>query len=192
MLGSQRPPFVKQNHPPLSSSFSYSTMPIQPQSTLKRKRPSQAMYRSEATVDSSGRVREVIVIDDDSPSPPQLQSTLSATPATTTHSVSAAISSSYTNGVRTRAQAAAEALGHAGLSRVPVGAPAPKRRKRDPIPVASGSGANALPSSTGSALRRKALAGKAYEAATPTQAPPYGVGTSGLLKNGTSTLREVC
>lgn len=188
MLASQRPP-ASRNQPPLSSSFSYSTMPVQPTSTLKRKRAAQTSYRSEATIDSSGRLREVIVIDDDSPTPPGPQSTLSATPATTTHSVSAAISSAYTNGVRTRAQVAAEASGHGASSRVPVGAPAPKRRKKDPLPAVSGSAVQVLPSSTGSALRRKALAGKAYDS-TPTQAS-YSVGTTGGIKNGTSSHREV-
>lgn len=186
MLASRRPPNINANPPPLSSTFSYSsTMPLQPQSTLKRKRPVQTSYRSETTVDSTGQLREVIVIDDDSPTPQPTQGTLSATPGT--HSASAAMSSMYTNGVRTRAQVAAEASGSG--SRVPVSAPVAKRRKKDPGPVATSSTAQAVTTSTGSALRRKALAGKAYEP-TPTQ-PSYPAGTNGGYKNGSTTLRQV-
>lgn len=202
MLASQRPP----NSNPLSSSYSYSsssTMPVQPASTLKRKRPIAPAYRSETTVDRDGRIREIIVIDDDSPTPqPTQQGTLSLTPAGGTHSASAAMSSAYTQGVRTRAQAAqaaAEASGSISSSRAPppsssttTSAPAAKRRRRDAGPVASGSGAQSAQTTAAggsSALRRKALAAKAYEA-TPTQAA-YAAGTNGVYKNGSTTLREV-
>ncbi|KAF9519696.1 hypothetical protein BS47DRAFT_1288171 [Hydnum rufescens UP504] len=133
--------------------------PSQPQprtSTLKRKRPAAAAsYRSETQVDSTtGRVREVIVIDDTpSPAPP---APMSITPSTL--SASAAVSSTYSNGVRTRAQVAAEASG----SRLAMAPPTAKRRKKDSNPTPNVSGVNGLPSSTGSALQRKAIAGRAY------------------------------
>lgn len=193
MLASQRPPNINTNAPPLSSQFSYSAMPLQPPPTLKRKRPVTTAYRSETTVDSAGRTREVIVIDDDSPTPQPTQAgTLSATPGT--HSASAALANHYAaHGVRTRAQAAAEASGSASASssqRAPAAPPAAKRRRKETGPVASGSG---VPPPHSGAARRKLNAGKAYEA-TPTQQASFAASasTNGAYKNGSSTLREVC
>ncbi|SRR6266436_3198747 len=184
MLASHRPPpdpLARNKPPPLSSTVSYSSQmaPTQPHlrtSTLKRKRPVAATsYRSETQIDSAtGRIREVIVIDD-SPTPPP-QSQLSITPST--HSASAAISTAYSNGVRTRAQVAAEASG----SRTVAVPPAAKRRKKDTAPVSGGSmTAKPIPSSTGGALQRKALAARAYDHKAPT----------GYTNGSSSNLREV-
>lgn len=157
-------------HPPLSSTISFSKMPPAQSrtTTLKRKRPAQPQisYRSEQHVDATGALREVIVIDD-SPTPPphppaqrnnqQFAPPVSLTPST--HSASAAVSSAYSNGVRTRAQAAAEATGASRSA----AAPAVKRRKKETGPVASTSSSNirAQPTSGGSALARKAIASRA-------------------------------
>ena len=187
IAASQRPapvPHTRQNPPPLSSTITFSTnmAPSQPQprtSTLKRKRPAAAAsYRSETQVDSTtGRVREIIVIEDTpSPPPPAL---MSITPSTL--SASAAVSSTYSNGVRTRAQVAAEASG----SRIAMAPPAAKRRKKDSNPTPSVTGANGLPSSTGSALQRKAIAGRAY------YQKPAATYTNGTTSTASRT-REVC
>lgn len=164
----QRPPPVlgRQNNAPLSSTISYSPKmaPSQTQRTsaLKRKRlPPTTSYRSETQIDSTtGRIREVILIDDDTPSPPPT-APMSITPST--HSAS--IAATYSNGVRTRAQVAAEASG----SRVVPAPPAAKRRKKEAVPVPSGSGngLRAHPSSAGGALQRKAIASRAYDQKVP-------------------------
>ena len=104
-------------------------MPTPPVAARKRKRAHQytVSYSEVQEVDSSGRVREVIVIDDTPPPPPTIS------PATThTQLYSASYQPpTYSAPVRTRARAAAEALVTSGSSSSGI-APAPKKRKRDP------------------------------------------------------------
>ncbi|TFK27188.1 CMGC/CLK protein kinase [Coprinopsis marcescibilis] len=95
--------------------------------TRKRKRAHQytVSYSEVQEVDSSGKVREVIVIED-TPPPPTLS------PATTHN---AGYSASYQPPalapIRTRARAAAEAQAASSGSSSVLTAPAPKKRKRD-------------------------------------------------------------
>ncbi len=104
-------------------------MPTPPVTARKRKRQQFTVSYSEVQeVDSSGRLRDVIVIDDTPP-----PSTVS--PATThTAMYSASYQPPvYSAPIRTRARAAAEAqaLSASTSSGITV-APAPKKRKRDP------------------------------------------------------------
>ncbi|KAH9856513.1 CMGC/CLK protein kinase [Lenzites betulinus] len=104
-------------------------MPTPPVTARKRKRQQFTVTYSEVQeVDSSGKVREVIVIDDTPP-----PSTVS--PATThTAMYSASYQPPlYSAPIRTRARAAAEAqaLSASTSSAAAVTAPAPKKRKRD-------------------------------------------------------------
>ncbi|TFK72959.1 CMGC/CLK protein kinase [Pluteus cervinus] len=106
-----------------------SVMPTPPLTTRKRKRAHQytVSYSEVQEVDSDGKVREVIVIED-TPPPPTLS------PATTHNG---AFSASYQppslSSVRTRARAAAEAQGLSVSSSSAITAPAPKKRKRQPV-----------------------------------------------------------
>ncbi|KAI0784188.1 CMGC CLK protein kinase [Abortiporus biennis] len=107
-----------------------------PTATRKRKRAHQytVSYSEVQEVDSSGRVREVIVIEDTPPPP-------TVSPATTTrsHLYSASYQPPlYTGPVRTRARAAAEAQAlSASTSSLTTAVPPPvKKRKRDPVEVA--------------------------------------------------------
>ncbi|KAJ8468431.1 hypothetical protein ONZ51_g9649 [Trametes cubensis] len=103
-------------------------MPTPPVTARKRKRQQYIAYSEVQEVDSSGKVREVIVIDDTPP-----PSTVS--PATThTAMYSASYQPPvYSAPIRTRARAAAEAqaLSASTSSTAAVTAPAPKKRKRD-------------------------------------------------------------
>ncbi|CAA7266941.1 unnamed protein product [Cyclocybe aegerita] len=105
-----------------------SGMPTPPVTTRKRKRAHQytVSYSEVQEVDSDGRLREVIVIDD-TPPPPTIS-------PSTTHN--GAFSASYqpplyTAPIRTRARAAAEAQALSASSSSVLTAPAPKKRKRD-------------------------------------------------------------
>ncbi|KAI0749511.1 CMGC/CLK protein kinase [Daedaleopsis nitida] len=102
-------------------------MPTPPVTARKRKRQQYTVTYSEVQeVDSAGKVREVIVIDDTPP-----PSTVS--PATThTAMYSASYQPPvYSAPIRTRARAAAEAALSSSSSSGII-APAPKKRKRDP------------------------------------------------------------
>jgi dual-specificity kinase len=98
-----------------------------PVTTRKRKRAHQytVSYSEVQEVDSDGRLREVIVIED-TPPPPTIS------PATTHNG---AYSASYQPPtlapIRTRARAAAEAQAMSSSSSSVLTAPAPKKRKRD-------------------------------------------------------------
>ncbi len=123
------PQYSHPSHrPPPPSNIG--AMPTPPVTARKRKRQQFTVTYSEVhEVDSSGKLREVIVIDDTPPPP----STVS--PATTHTAI---YSSSYqppvySPPIRTRSRAAAEAqsLSASTSSGITV-APAPKKRKRDP------------------------------------------------------------
>lgn len=111
---------------------SANAMPTPPVPTRKRKRPHQyaVNYSEVQELDNSGKVRDVIIIDDTPP-----PSTVS--PATThNHLYSASYQPPVYNApVRTRARAAAEAQ-EQSTSSSSVVAPPPKKRKRDPVEVA--------------------------------------------------------
>ncbi|RDB25581.1 Dual specificity protein kinase lkh1 [Hypsizygus marmoreus] len=105
-----------------------SVMPTPPVTTRKRKRAHQytVSYSEVQEVDSDGRLREVIVIED-TPPPPTMS------PATTHNG---AFSASYqppiySAPIRTRARAAAEAQALSSSSSSAIVAPAPKKRKRE-------------------------------------------------------------
>lgn len=123
-------------HPTLSLNRGVNTssnaIPTPPVPTRKRKRPHQytVSYSEVQEVDTAGRLREVIVIDDTPP-----PSTVS--PATThNHLYSASYQPPvYSAPVKTRARAAAEAQGLSASSSSVV-APPPKKRKRDLVDVA--------------------------------------------------------
>lgn len=98
-----------------------------PVTTRKRKRPQQLAinYSEVQEVDSDGRLREVIVIEDTPPPPTQ-------SPATTHNGgYSASYQPPALAPIRTRARAAAEAQAMSSSSSSVLTAPAPKRRKRD-------------------------------------------------------------
>lgn len=100
-----------------------------PMTSRKRKRAHQytVSYSEVQEVDSDGRLREVIVIEDTPPPP------LTISPSTTHN---AAYSTSYqppvySAPIRTRARAAAEAQALSASTSSILTAPAPKKRKRD-------------------------------------------------------------
>jgi dual-specificity kinase len=100
-----------------------------PMASRKRKRAHQytVSYSEVQEVDSDGRLRDVIVIEDTPPPPPTIS-------PSTTHN--AAYSTSYqppiySAPIRTRARAAAEAQALSASSSSILTAPAPKKRKRD-------------------------------------------------------------
>jgi len=105
-----------------------SVLPTPPVTARKRKRVQQytVSYSEVQEVDSDGRLREVIVIED-TPPPPTIS------PATTHNG---AFSASYqppmfSAPIRTRARAAAEAQALSSSSSSGLTAPAPKKRKRE-------------------------------------------------------------
>jgi dual-specificity kinase len=104
-------------------------MPTPPVASRKRKRAHQytVSYSEVQEVDSEGKLREVIVIEDTPPPP--------TTSPRTTHGNGFSASYQppvYTTQVRTRARAAAEAQAlSASASSVAIPAPPPKKRKRD-------------------------------------------------------------
>ncbi|KAF8656867.1 hypothetical protein AX16_002414 [Volvariella volvacea WC 439] len=120
-----RPPLNQVTHPTPPGP---SVMPTPPTTTRKRKRAHQytVNYSEVQEVDSSGKVREVIVIED-TPPPPTLSPSVAH---------NGAYSASYqppiySAPIRTRARAAAEAQALSSSSSAAVSAPAPKKRKRD-------------------------------------------------------------
>ncbi|KAG8925709.1 dual specificity protein kinase kns1 [Tulasnella sp. 419] len=131
-----------REQPSLSHSHSQSAQPTPSamptmasgSTTRKRKRAQQPQplvhYRSEQHVDHMGRIREVIVIED-TPPPGQLQPPSHPLPP----GLATPVSSVYSNGVRTRAQAAAAATAHQPESSVtgsvPIIPPPNKRRKKE-------------------------------------------------------------
>jgi dual-specificity kinase len=128
----QLPPMLGHHYPRhslnginLNPGPSVMTPPV---ATRKRKRAHQytVNYSEVQEVDSDGRLREVIVIDD-TPPPPTMS------PATThTGAFSASYQPPvYSAPIRTRARAAAEAHALSASSSSAVTAPAPKRRKRE-------------------------------------------------------------
>ena len=111
-------------------------MPTPPLATGKRKRTRQVPvdYTEIQEVDSTGRVRNVIVLDDTPPPP------TTASPATThLYSTSSYQPPVFSAPIRTRARAAAEAQAlSASTSSALAAAPPPqKKRKRDPADTAS-------------------------------------------------------
>ncbi|KZP19855.1 kinase-like protein [Athelia psychrophila] len=104
--------------------------PTPPVVTRKRKRPHQytVSYSEVQEVDSEGKHREVIVIDD-TPPPPTIS------PSTTYNGFSASYQPpTYSAPIRTRARAAAEAQAlSASSSSSALVAPAPKKRKREQV-----------------------------------------------------------
>ena len=105
------------------------SIPTPPVTTRKRKRPHQytVSYSEVQEVDSHGRLREVIVIED---TPPP-----TASPATTHHNGYSASYQPpiYSAPIRTRARAAAEAQALSASSSTAIPAPAPKRRRKDVV-----------------------------------------------------------
>jgi len=113
------------NHNPAGPSVMTQSSPV---TTRKRKRAHQytVSYSEVQEVDSDGKLRDVIVIED-TPPPPTLS------PATTHNG---GYSASYqppvfSAPIRTRAAARAEAQALSSSSSSVVTAPAPKKRKRD-------------------------------------------------------------
>lgn len=128
------PPLNRLPNPP-----SAAIQPTPPVTGRKRKRPTQytVSYSEVQEVDSAGRVRDVIVIEDTPP-----PSTIS--PATThTQLYSASLQPPiYSAPIQTRARAAAaaQALSASTSSTTTAGPPASKKRKRDPVDVAGTAG----------------------------------------------------
>ncbi|KDQ14812.1 hypothetical protein BOTBODRAFT_329994 [Botryobasidium botryosum FD-172 SS1] len=169
---------LQMNHHPAPD------LPPPPPRKRKRIAVPHVSYHTENHVDqSTGSVREVIVLEDTPPPshlpPPHHQHLASSSSSHIHHytpTSSLGPSSTYSNGVRTRAQAAA-AMATTTAPSVPsmlstsVGsvdsysAPSVKRRRRDDAPSApSGSGATARQAAAGGgALARKAMAGRAYD-----------------------------
>jgi dual-specificity kinase len=111
-----------------SNAAGPSVMPTPPVTTRKRKRAHQytVSYSEVQEVDSDGKLREVIVIED-TPPPPTIS-------PVTTHT--GAYSASYqppiySAPIRTRARAAAEAQALSASTSSAMAAPAPKKRKRE-------------------------------------------------------------
>ncbi|OBZ72301.1 Dual specificity protein kinase lkh1 [Grifola frondosa] len=121
-------------HPSLNRPLNanINVVPTPPLPTRKRKRAHQytVSYSEVQEVDSAGRLREVIVIEDTPP-----PSTVS--PATShTQLYSASYQPPvYSAPIRTRARAAAEAQALSASTSSAVVAPAQKKRKRDPVDV---------------------------------------------------------
>ena len=118
-------------------------MQTPPVTTRKRKRAHQytVSYSEVQELDSDGRLREVIVIED-TPPPPTMS------PATThTGAFSASYQPPiYSAPIRTRARAAAEAQALSSTSSSAIVAPAPKKRKREPEEVRAPAAKKLIPS----------------------------------------------
>jgi dual-specificity kinase len=106
-------------------------LPTPPVATRKRKRAHQytVSYSEVQEVDTDGRLREIIVIEDTPPPP-------TASPATSsrTNGYSASYQPpTYSAPIRTRARAAMESQAESsGSSSVALPIPVPKKRKREP------------------------------------------------------------
>ncbi|CCM04982.1 uncharacterized protein FIBRA_07180 [Fibroporia radiculosa] len=120
------PQYTHTLNRPLNGNLN--AMPTPPVATRKRKRAHQytVSYSEVQEVDSAGKVRDVIVIEDTPP-----PSTISPS---TTHMYSSSYQPPvYSAPIRTRARAAAEAQAlSASTSSLTVGVPAAKKRRRDP------------------------------------------------------------
>ncbi|KAJ6570181.1 kinase-like domain-containing protein [Mycena vulgaris] len=104
-------------------------LPTPPVATRKRKRAHQytVSYSEVQEVDSDGRLREVIVIED-TPPPPTTMS-----PSITNNAFSASYQPPlYSAPIRTRARAAAEAQALSASTSSAIVAPPAKKRKREP------------------------------------------------------------
>lgn len=99
----------------------------------KRKRVQHyaVCYSEVQEIDTQGRVRDIIVIDD-TPPPATLSPALSASTQVNGFSMSYQ-PPAYGAPVRTRARAAAEAQAASSSASTALAAPAPKKRKRDPV-----------------------------------------------------------
>jgi dual-specificity kinase len=112
----------------LNSNPGPSTMLTPPVTARKRKRAHQytVSYSEVQELDSDGRVREVIVIEDTPPPPTMSPATTHTGPFSTSYQPPM-----YSAPIRTRARAAAEAQALSSSSSSAVVAPAPKKRKRE-------------------------------------------------------------
>lgn len=117
-------------HHSAAGTHPQAALPTPPVATRKRKRAHQytVSYSEVQEVDSDGRLREVIVIED-TPPPPTTMS-----PSVTNNAFSASYQPPlYSAPIRTRARAAAEAQAlSATASSSAVVAPPAKKRKREP------------------------------------------------------------
>lgn len=105
-----------------------STMPTPPVTARKRKRAHQytVSYSEVQELDSDGRLREVIVIEDTPPPPTMSPATTHTGPFSASYQPPI-----YSAPIRTRARAAAEAQAFSSSSSSAIVAPAPKKRKRE-------------------------------------------------------------
>lgn len=131
------PPLLSQYaHPALNRGLNNpGIMPTPPVPTRKRKRAIQysVNYSEVQEVDNSGRMREVIVIEDTPPAPP---STVSSPASSHNHLYSASYQPpTYSAQIRTRARAAAEAQALSASTSANV-APPPKKRRREQLDLA--------------------------------------------------------
>jgi hypothetical protein len=125
-VGSHMPTMLSQYH---GLNAGPQVLPTPPVATRKRKRAHQytVSYSEVQEVDSDGRLREVIVIEDTPPPPTTLS------PSITNHAFSASYQPPlYAAPIRTRARAAAEAQALSASSSSAIVAPPAKKRKREP------------------------------------------------------------
>jgi dual-specificity kinase len=124
MIGLPQQTMLSQYH-----ATNHQILPTPPVATRKRKRAHQytVSYSEVQEVDSDGRLREVIVIEDTPPPPTTLS------PSITNNAFSASYQPPlYSAPIRTRARAAAEAQALSATSSSAIIAPPAKKRKRDP------------------------------------------------------------
>ncbi|CAK5268627.1 unnamed protein product, partial [Mycena citricolor] len=121
------PAMLSQYH---LSSAAAQVLPTPPVATRKRKRAHQytVSYSEVQEVDSDGRLREVLVIEDTPPPP----STMSPSVTNNVFSAASYQPPAYSAPIRTRARAAAEAQALSGSSSSAIVVPPAKKRKRDP------------------------------------------------------------
>ena len=109
-------------------------LPTPPVATRKRKRAHQytVSYSEVQEVDTDGRLREIIVIEDTPPPPTASPTTSSRTNGYSASYQPPAYAAAYSAPIRTRARAAMEAQAESsGSSSVALPIPAPKKRKRE-------------------------------------------------------------
>ncbi|KAJ7039602.1 kinase-like domain-containing protein [Mycena alexandri] len=126
VMGHMAPALLSQYH---LNAGGPQVLPTPPVATRKRKRAHQytVSYSEVQEVDSDGRLREVIVIED-TPPPPTTMS-----PSITNNAFSASYQPPlYSAPIRTRARAAAEAQALSASSSSAIVAPPAKKRKREP------------------------------------------------------------
>jgi dual-specificity kinase len=127
VVGHMPPAMLSQYH---LNAGGPQVLPTPPVATRKRKRAHQytVSYSEVQEVDSDGRLREVIVIED-TPPPPTTMS-----PSITNNAFSASYQPPlYSAPIRTRARAAAEAQALSGSTSSAIIAPPAKKRKREPV-----------------------------------------------------------